>query len=253
LLRALGIETATSIASVAIVGADHVLAAQSLPQGGSHARTVLPLIESTLASAGMGLRDLDLIAVSIGPGSFTGLRIGLSVAKGLAMATGLPVVGVPTLEAYAQSAGPRRGLVCPVLDARKGEVYAAAFRWPAHPRGSSQPECVTEPAAVAPQRFAASIELPCTLIGDGVDAYAALWRRELGEGAELVPYGALPPSAPVVARLGLARAAAFGVDDVADLEPRYCRQSEAELTHERHGAPRPVSASHAGVHKIDRG
>lgn len=253
MVRALGIETATSIASVGIVGADHVFAAQSLPQGGSHARTLLPLIDSTLAAAGMGLRDLDLIAVSIGPGSFTGLRIGLSVAKGLAMATGLPVVGVPTLEAYAQSAAPRLGLVCPVLDARKGEVYAAAFRWPDGRQGAAHPECVTAPAAVAPQRFAASIELPCTLIGDGVDAYAALWRRALGESAELVPYAALPPSGSVVARLGLARAAAYGVDDFADLEPRYCRLSEAERTHERHAPTRPGTAFQAGVHKIDRG
>jgi tRNA threonylcarbamoyladenosine biosynthesis protein TsaB len=253
LVRALGIETATSIASVGIVGADHVLAAQSLPQGGSHARTLLPLIDSTLASAAIGLRDLDLIAVSIGPGSFTGLRIGLSVAKGLAMATGLPVVSVPTLEAYARSAGPRPGLVCPVLDARKGEVYAAAFRWSDGRQRSSQPECVAAPAAVAPQRFAASIGLPCTLIGDGVDAYAAMWRRALGEGAELVPYAALPPSGSVVARLGLARAAAFGVDDCADLEPRYCRLSEAELTHARHAASGQGTALQAAVHKIDRG
>lgn len=253
MVRALGIETATSIASVGIVGADHVLAAQSLPQGGSHARTLLPLIDATLAAAGIGLRQLDLIAVSIGPGSFTGLRIGLSVAKGLAMATGLPVVGVPTLEAYAHSAAPRPGLVCPVLDARKGEVYAAAFRWPDAAPGSAQPECVAAPAAVAPQRFAASIELPCTLIGDGVDAYAAMWRRELGEGAELVPYAALPPSGAVVARLGLARAAAFGADDAADLEPRYCRLSEAELTHQRHAAARAGTAVQAGVYKIDRG
>src|SRR5262245_52075822 len=96
---------------------------------GSHARTLLPLIDAALAAAGVGLRQLDLLAVSIGPGSFTGLRIGLSVAKGLALATGLPVVGVPTLEAYALHVGPRPGLICPVLDARKGEVYGAVFRW----------------------------------------------------------------------------------------------------------------------------
>lgn len=253
MIRALGIETATSIASVGIAGADHVLAAQSLPQGGSHARTLLPLIDSTLASVGIGLRALDLIAVSIGPGSFSGLRIGLSVAKGLAMATGLPVVGVPTLDAYAERAAPRRGLVCPVLDARKGEVYAAAFRWSDGRQDSAHPACVIPPAAVAPQRFAAGIELPCTLIGDGVDAYTSLWRRELGESAELIPYAVLPPSGSVVARLGLARAAAFGADVLADLEPRYCRLSAAELTLARHVPTLPGPAMRAGVHKIDRG
>jgi tRNA threonylcarbamoyladenosine biosynthesis protein TsaB len=227
-VRALGIETATSLASVGIVVGDRILAERALPMHGSHARTLLPLIDAALAAAGVGLRDIDLLAVSIGPGSFTGLRIGLSVAKGLALATGVPVVGVPTLEAYARTAGPRPGLLCPVLDARKGEVYAAAFRW----RGS-EVECVAAANAVAPERFAASLREAATLVGDGVDAYAGLWRRELGEAAELIAFAALPPNAAVVAQLGMARAAAFGPDDLADLEPRYCRASEAEVTRDR--------------------
>ncbi len=252
-MRALGIETATSIASVGIVVEDRVVAERSLPMHGSHARTLLPLVDEALAAAGVTLAALDLLAVSIGPGSFTGLRIGLSVAKGLALATGLPVVGVPTLEAYAHTAGPRSGLLCPVLDARKGEVYAAAFRWPggrravaaggvragarhqhdadgAAPSSGSLPQCVVPPAAVVPEHFAASVRAPCTLIGDGVDAYAEIWRRALGEGAELIPFAALPPSGAVVARLGSARAAPFGADDLASLAPRYCRSSQAELT-----------------------
>lgn len=223
--RALGIETATSIASVAIVVANRVAAERALPMRGSHARTVLPLIDATLEAAGIGLRTLDVLAVSIGPGSFTGLRIGLSVAKGLALATGLPVVGVPTLDAYAHHVGPRPGLLCPLLDARKGEVYAAAYRWQA-----GDPLCVMPPAAVAPERFAAAVHGPCTLVGDGVDAYADLWRRELGDAAELISFAALPPSAASVARLGLTRAVASGTDDLADLEPSYCRPSQAELT-----------------------
>jgi len=225
LQSALGIETATSIASVAIVAANRVTAERALPMRGSHARTVLPLIDATLEAAGIGLRNLDVLAVSIGPGSFTGLRIGLSVAKGLALATGLPVVGVPTLEAYAHHAGPRAGLLCPVLDARKGEVYAAAYRWQA-----GGPLCVMPPAAVAPERLAAAVRGRCTLVGDGVDAYAELWRRELGDAAELISFAALSPSAASVARLGLAGVATAGADDLAELEPAYCRLSQAELT-----------------------
>jgi tRNA threonylcarbamoyladenosine biosynthesis protein TsaB len=234
-VRALGIETATSIASVGIVVADQVVTECASPNGSSHARTLLPLIDTALAGAGIALRDLDLLAVSIGPGSFTGLRIGLSVAKGLALATALPVVGVPTLDAYAYGAGPRPGLLCPVLDARKGEVYASAFRWQA-----SEPECVMAPAAVTPERFAAAVHAPCTLFGDGVDAYGELWRRALGEAAELIRFAQLPPSGAVVARLGIARAAARGTDDITDLEPSYCRRSEAELTTARRGASASV-------------
>jgi len=245
-VRALGIETATSIASVGIVVENQVAAERTLPLRGSHARTLLPLIEETLHGAGLGLSDLELLAVSIGPGSFTGLRIGLSVVKGLALATGLPVVGVPTLEAYAHAAGARAGVICPVLDARKGEVYAAAFRWQ-----DGAPQCIAPPTAIAPARLAARLQGPCTLIGDGVDAYGALWRRALGPTAELVPFAELPPSGAVVARRGGARAA-VATDDVATLEPQYCRASEAELGHQRRhaaAAPPQVIAAPDGVWK----
>jgi len=222
-VRALGIETATSIASVGIVEGDRLCAACALPMPGSHARTVVPLIDRALADAGMGLHDLDVLAVSIGPGSFTGLRIGLSVAKGLALAARLPVIGVPTLEAYVHHAGPRSGTVSPVLDARKGEVYAAAFRW----RGRAV-ELVSAARATPPERWAASLRPPCTLIGDGVDAYAECWRRAVGEAIELIRLADLPPSGAAVARLGLARLRATGADDLATLEPSYCRASQAE-------------------------
>lgn len=241
LVRALGIETATSIASVGIVAGDHVVSECASPNRSSHARTLLPLIETALAAAGIELRDLDLLAVSIGPGSFTGLRIGLSVAKGLALAAELPVIGVPTLDAYAYVAGPRPGLLCPVLDARKGEVYASAFRWQ-----TPELECVVAPAAVAPERFAAALRGPCTLIGDGVDAYGELWRRVLGEAVQLIPFAQLPPSGAVVARLGIARAAAHGTDDISGLEPSYCRPSEAEVITARRAAS-------AGVEKLTGG
>jgi tRNA threonylcarbamoyladenosine biosynthesis protein TsaB len=229
-VRALGIETATSIASVGIVVEDQVVIERAVPMRGSHARTLLPLIDEALLGAGLALSDLDRVAVSIGPGSFTGLRIGLSVAKGLALAARLAVVGVPTLDAYARAIEPRDGLVCPVLDARKGEVYAAAFRC----QGAELVRVVA-PMAIAPERFAAGLRGPCTLIGDGVDAYAALWRSMLGAEVELIPLAARPPSGAVVGRLGSASAACSAAE-LAGLEPSYCRPSEAELGRNRSGA-----------------
>lgn len=231
-MRVLGIETATSVASVGVVEEGRALAERAVPMRGSHAQTLLPLVDEVLTAAGLGLNALDLIAVSIGPGSFTGLRIGLSVAKGIALATGLPVVGVPTLDAYACAAGVRSGLLCPVLDARKGEVYAAAFRWVG---GSLR--CEAQPRAVTPKRFAAALSEPCTLLGDGVDAYADLWRLELGAMAELIQFAALPPSGLVVATLGFGRRAE-AMPTLSEVEPRYCRPSEAEI-----GASRELSAS----------
>ncbi len=236
-MRVLGLDTATWTASVGLIDGDTELAERSLTVTGSHARTLLPMIEETLAAARLGLRDLELLAVSIGPGSFTGLRIGLSVAKGLAWASGIPLVGVPTLEALAHVAAPRPGLICPVLDARKREVYGAAFRWV-----GGALECVAEADVLSPEQFAARLTPPCTLVGDGVDTYASVWRACLGEGAELVPFARLSPRGSVVARLGTARFRLCGPASVAQVEPLYMRKSEAEL---RRQFPSPASPAGA--------
>ncbi|MGH7785890.1 MAG: tRNA (adenosine(37)-N6)-threonylcarbamoyltransferase complex dimerization subunit type 1 TsaB [Candidatus Binatia bacterium] len=227
----LGIETTTAVASVGLVSADATSSEQAAPPKGNHARILLPLIDAVLASGGANLAGVDLLAVSIGPGSFTGLRIGLSVAKGLALAADRPILGVPTLEAYARTAGPRAGAVCPVLDARKGQVYGAIFHW----RGDEL-VCEEPGVAVTPEEFAARLEGPCTLLGDGVDAYAAVWSARLGSRVTMVYFADLPPSGAVVARMGMALAMRRGVDDLALLEPFYCRLSEAEVQRGRHAA-----------------
>lgn len=220
-MRALGIDTATAIASVGLVTDDAALV-QRRPMASSHARTLLPLIDEVLAGASASLASIDLLAVSIGPGSFTGLRIGLSVAKGLALAAGIPLVGVPTLEAYATALGRRAGAVWPVLDARKGEVYAAGYRW----EEATLLE-IAAPAALSPAALGALLRPPCTLVGDGVDAYADRWMGAPDiAGIRLADH---PPDGAVVARLGTAVLHREGPADLGALEPRYCRRSEAEL------------------------
>jgi tRNA threonylcarbamoyladenosine biosynthesis protein TsaB len=230
-VRALGIETATAIASVGLVTRDATVERQR-PMASSHARTLLSTIDEVLAAAGIGVAAVDLFAVSIGPGSFTGLRIGLAVVKGLALATGAPVVGVPTLRAYALAVGARAGTVWPVLDARKGEVYAAGYRW----CGADLEEVVL-PAALAPAALAERLAAPCTLVGDGVDTYGERWASA---GVSHLRLADRPPSGAAVARLGATLLAAEGAADLAALEPRYCRLSEAEL-HRSQTAPGAVS------------
>jgi tRNA threonylcarbamoyladenosine biosynthesis protein TsaB len=228
-VRVLGVETATWTASVAVIDDRRVLAERSLRVTDSHARTILPLIELVLGEAGVEVADLGLLAVSIGPGSFTGLRIGLSVAKGIALATGAAVTGVCTLEALARAAEPRPGLVCPVLDARKGEVYGATFRWE---RGSMV--ALSPPVVLAPRRFAERIEPPCLLLGDGVDVYREIWSERFGSAAQLASIDEIPPRGAVVAALGVERFRLEGAKPAAELEPMYVRRSEAELNHVPH-------------------
>jgi tRNA threonylcarbamoyladenosine biosynthesis protein TsaB len=218
----LGLDTATGVASVGVAGADQ-LVERAQPVAGSHARALLPLIDAVLAEANVGLADLSRIAVSIGPGSFTGLRIGLSVAKGLALATGIPLVGIPTLEAYAHAVGPGPDPIWPVLDARKGEIYAACFRWHGDALRTEM-----APTAMAPADLLERLSAPCTLVGDAVDAYATAW-ASLPSGIRRLGLADRPPSGAVIARLAADRAAT----PLAALEPAYCRASEAEVHRER--------------------
>lgn len=115
-------------ASVALLSDDAPLAAFHLNNGNTHSETLLPMAESVLRCTGKTVNDIDLFAVSAGPGSFTGVRIGVATVKGLAFGKGKPCAGVSTLEALAENLVPTGGLLCPVMNARRGQVYNALFR-----------------------------------------------------------------------------------------------------------------------------
>lgn len=125
----LGIETATPHGSVALAGGGRLLGELHFFNPRTHSERILPAVENLLGTLGLKPRDLAAVAVSIGPGSFTGLRIGVAAAKGLAFSLGLPLYGIPTLEALAANAAPRTGVVCALIDARRGEVFTARYRF----------------------------------------------------------------------------------------------------------------------------
>jgi len=220
----LGIETSTTQGGVAIIGEDRVLCECVLNVEITHSERLLPAIDRALADARISLEALGGIAASIGPGSFTGLRIGLSTVKGLAYATGLPVVGVPTLEAMAWSLPAARWQVCPVLDARKQEVYAALFRH--EQEGIVR---VMDDTALAPEALCDLIRRPTLFIGGGVEAYGALFRERLGERMLIPPLASRGARPACVAELGRARLLRGERDEPDSLVPRYLRPSEAEL------------------------
>lgn len=206
-----------------------------------HAETLLPAIDECLERAGCELGDVDGFAVSIGPGSFTGLRVGLSTAKGLALATDAWLVGVPTLEAYARAAGGTTAdaqvLVC--LDARKGEVYSALFAVElVHARVRVErllDDAVEKPEAAVERLLAfrdKAAQGPTTLrvVGDGADRYPDEILAALEAAGPVQPV----PEAPdgrgfAVAGIGAERFLAHGPADTAYLAPTYLRASEAEL------------------------
>lgn len=250
-IRVLGIDTATRAGSVAVVGAHGDAPPERLAEVAHeeelrHAETLLPAIDRCLERAGVGLEVISGFAVSIGPGSFTGLRVGLATAKGLALATGAWVVGVPTLEAYALAAAGRPGPVCVCLDARKGEVYSALFEAEAGPARIRRllDDAVEKPEQAARRMVDAMRDRPggatLRVVGDGgvryPDEIPGALRRHLA--VEELPQ---TPTARgfAVAEIGLALFRADGPADTAYLAPAYLRASEAEIKRAERRSGRP--------------
>jgi tRNA threonylcarbamoyladenosine biosynthesis protein TsaB len=241
-MRILGIDTATAAASVALIE-DAKLVAEEIQsktgkssdgemaqRRGNHAEIVLPLIQSLLGKTRTTAADLSGIAISIGPGSFTGLRIGLATAKGIAYECGLPLVGVSTLQANAARVTGFDGIICSLLDARKSEVYFALFR-----RIGADFERLTEDAMTSidsaldqVRNCAAGSSL--RFIGDGARAYENILTRHFGGFTKIVNDGCSSVAAQV-AGLAEGRFHAKKTDDLAMLLPVYLRPSEAETKH----------------------
>jgi tRNA threonylcarbamoyladenosine biosynthesis protein TsaB len=216
-MRVLAIETSTLAGGVALLEGDAVLGEYTLDVRITHSERLLPAIDRLLGDAGWTATDLEGLAVTVGPGSFTGIRIGLSTVKGLALALGIPVAAVPTLDALAAVLPCASLPVCPVLDARKGEVYCSLYRW-------SDGEMLRDwdYLALPPDDLARRLTEPVILVGNGARLIASPWAR-------LAPPHRRGPSAGAVGVLGLARLERGEVVRPADLVPLYLRPSEAEL------------------------
>lgn len=193
--------------------------------GRKHTELVLPMLQRMLAESGLGLGQLDGIAFGAGPGSFTGLRIACGVAQGLALGAGLPVVGVSTLEALAESAGRPQVIAC--LDARMGEIYHAAYR-----REDQAWRTVAAPSLCLPQdapQVPGGDWIGC---GSGFDAYSDVLRaRYHGRLVQVIPGRA--PHAREMARLAVPRFAAGEGQDPALAAPVYIRNKVALKESER--------------------
>lgn len=233
-MRVLAFDTATAACTVAVAADGQVLSEFTLQVPRAHSVRLMPLIAQTLREAGVDRRELDAIAVGVGPGSFTGLRIGLATAKGLALALDKPVVPVSTLAAAAYGTGAQAGLVVPLLDAKRDQVFTAVYA-----AGDRDPSTWTELLGPANlhidevvervRELRARLDRPwpfITLCGDAAEQHAP---RFGGDGAvRLAPAGSLLPRASSVATLGLSLLRSGGAMSPDALSPVYLRKSEAE-------------------------
>lgn len=225
-MKILALES-SAVACSAALCEDEKLLAQSFQNNGlTHSRTLLPMCTDLLKNCGLALEQVDVVAVAAGPGSFTGLRIGVAAAKGLAWPGGKPCAGVSTLEAMAWTMAHLEGAaLCPVMDARRGQVYNARFAV-----RDGAPVRLTEDRAIGLEELEAELkkeEIPQILVGDGaVLCYNQL--REAGLDLRLAPPHLRFQSAWGVARAALERARAGALTDAAGLTPSYHRLSQAE-------------------------
>lgn len=222
----LALETATMCGSVAIVTGSRCVAEISLQTGETHSRRLLAGIDRLLQETAVTWADIDGIVVSLGPGSFTGLRIGLATAKGLAMSAGVKLIGIGTLDGLAiQLFGAGDILICPVLDARKKEVYCGFYR--CDPQG--MPRLQGEYQVMAPETLCERIAEPVIMLGDGTTVFGDLFREKLAAGLMVPPAGSYFPRAASIGMLARDKWQKKEFLEPATAEPIYVRPSEAEL------------------------
>ena len=226
----LAIDTATQVSSVAVLKEGRLLAELTMQGKLTHSETLLPHIEQVLKMAAVAKEERTGIAVSNGPGSFTGLRIGLAAAKAMSYVLGIPLVGVSTLQALAyQLPAPGVRVMC-LLDAQKGNAYVESYRWENNSLqvvDSVQVAKITDIVAAC-----ANMNEQVILLGDAVQKKVA-GKLELPANVSVAPPHIVMPRAACVAMLGQAKLMAGETDNVMDLEPVYIRRSEAEVLWEK--------------------
>lgn len=223
-MKILALETSTMLGGIAVVDEVAGLIAETrLNVKTTHSERLMTVIDFTLKQSSLSLDDIDAFAVAIGPGSFTGLRIGLSTAKGLSFATGKPIVTVPTLDAFSWNFPFSMFPVCLMLDARKSEVYSAVFVWQDTGFEKKIPE-----TSIKPENLLTGLRERMIFAGEGAVIYRNKIIEHMGDNAIFAPPDKMIPSPANVAMLGLAKAVRKEFVDAVDAVPFYIRRSEAE-------------------------
>ena len=227
-LVALGIETSGVDTGLALVRDGAIVFTPVEPPGATHSEIALPLLDRLLRENDVSPSDIDVIGVTIGPGMFTSLRVGLAAAKGLALARGTPVKGIGTLSALAAGIATQEPVLA-VVDARKGEVYAAVYQ----DGNELLAPCVIAPAALPATLLSAARNLTpadVPVAGSGTLLCLDLLRAA---GIPATDTGIRHPDPAVVAQLAAAGISTGQADDIVSLEPLYLRRTDAELNRER--------------------
>ena len=232
-MRILAIESSSLVASVAIVEDGVTLAEYTANFKMTHSQTLLPMIDSMVSLFGIDLSTIDAIAVSGGPGSFTGLRIGSATAKGLGLALDKPLIHVPTLDGTAYNLYGAKGLICPIMDARRNQVYTGIYRF------EQEFEVVMEQDAMDMGELIEKLNgmgERVIFLGDGVPVHEKKIRELMTVPFDLAPAHVNRQRAASVAALGAVYFAEGKIETAAEHGPDYLRKSQAEREREEREA-----------------
>jgi tRNA threonylcarbamoyladenosine biosynthesis protein TsaB len=229
-MKILALDTSSIVATCAVLDENKLLAEYILSHKMTHSQKLMPIVQEVLNSCQLKPKDIDVFAVAKGPGSFTGLRIGIATAKGLAHAADKPVVGIPTLEALAFNMPFCEGIVVPIMDARRNRVYTGIYKWEL---GNFYR--IKEDMAVELWELINILKERSERIvfnGDGTLVYKEKLVEALGDRVMFSPASTNMARASSVAQLALIRAKAGKLESYFDLVPDYLRKSQAEREYE---------------------
>ena len=225
-MRILGIESSSLVASAAIYEDGITMAEYTVDFKMTHSQTLLPMIDEMVKLVGIDLNTIDAIAVAAGPGSFTGLRIGSATAKGLGLALKKPLVAVPTVEGLAYNLYDTQGLICPIMDARRKQVYTGIYRFEDH-----RLVTVEDQMAVPMEELITKLnayQQPVTFLGDGVPVFKDMIAEKLTVPYTFAPAHVNKQRAAAVAALGLVYYKEGKIQTAMEHIPDYLRVSQAE-------------------------
>ena len=229
-MKILGIDSSGLVASAAIADEKNIIAEFTVNNKQTHSQTLLPMIEKVVDMSGIELEQIDAIAIAAGPGSFTGLRIGSATAKGIGLALKKPVVSVPTLEGLAYRVSVFDGIICPIMDARRNQVYTGIYKM-----DKGNLVCLSEQKAVEIHEIMEELEKydeKVIFLGDGVEVQRETIEKEFKKEYCFAPIHLSKQSAAAVAVLGDIYFNQGKAEDAAEHKPIYLRKSQAERERE---------------------
>lgn len=238
-MKILAVDTSCAVATVAVMENEKLLGEYILNHKKTHSQKIVPMIKEMMDSLELTSADIDIFAASSGPGSFTGLRIGITTVKAMAYAVNKPLISVPTLDALAYNIPISESLICPIMDARNDQVYTAVYK-----SENGVQIKTTEYMGIPVKELIQLVRgknQKVIFVGDAVKMYRALLTEELGDKVEFAPGNLLLQRASSVAQIALIKAALGEMENCFDMVPFYLRKSQAEREFDKKSMEKQIS------------